>query len=410
MFSLRRNAGGNRPNLPLLAPLTAVILAFTGVASAGRADIEPYGFVRFDAIYDDSPMQQQQYAFWVLNEGKGGEGGGDPRATLHPRLTRLGLRITPYDIGDGAVARATVEVDFQNGGKESREMLRLRHGYFEIAAGDFCFLAGQTWDVIAPLFPAANNDGMMWNAGNLGDRRPQARVTWAPSSGAKGLRVAVAVTQVGAVDGADLDGNGTLDGIDGARPGIEGRIGIASKHREGGGPEIRAGIWGHRANLETATQVGGKTDFESWSAGGDLFFRLSNRFSFEGEAWTGKNLSDVRGGIGQGINMVTGRGISSIGGWAQLAVKPAKKWSLFIGATLDDPDDGDLAEDTAEEPREATGGDPPRTRNRALFGVVRFRPWPMFRLGVEYLNWKTEYAGKGKGTDNRFDTHGTFYF
>ena len=36
-----------------------------------------------------------------------------------------------------------------------------------------------------------------------------------------------------------------------------------------------------------------------------------------GEWWTGKNLSDFRGGIGQGIDAATGREIRSSGGWIE---------------------------------------------------------------------------------------------
>src|SRR2546428_344657 len=66
-----------------------------------------------------------------------------------------------------------LEVDFYNNGlagqSESREALRMRHAYLTMKWDDFTLLAGQTADVISPIYPIVNNDLVMWGAGNLGD-------------------------------------------------------------------------------------------------------------------------------------------------------------------------------------------------------------------------------------------------
>ena len=104
-------------------------------------------------------------------------------------------------------------------------MLRIRHAWLAANAGPLRVLAGQTWDVVAPLFPTANGDTLMWNAGNLGDRRPQARASFARGW----LEAAIAATMTGAVEGRDFgpdtngDGapepDGFPDGQDAAVPG-----------------------------------------------------------------------------------------------------------------------------------------------------------------------------------------------
>jgi hypothetical protein len=53
---------------------------------------------------------------------------------------------------------------------ESRAVPRIRHAYGEMRWDEFSILFGQTWDVISPLLPTINDDSLMWNAGNLGDR------------------------------------------------------------------------------------------------------------------------------------------------------------------------------------------------------------------------------------------------
>ena len=78
----------------------------------------------------------------------------------------------------GARLSGKVEVDFQNGGLESRQVIRIRHGFLKLDWKDVSVLAGQTWDTVSPLFPTVNNDTLQWNAGNVGDRRPQLRLAY----------------------------------------------------------------------------------------------------------------------------------------------------------------------------------------------------------------------------------------
>ncbi len=394
-------------------------LAFLSIAAAAPAPVDavewtPYGFVRFDAIYDDSRMSNHQFPMYALSEDELAGPANDSRTTLHPRLTRFGAKLGAFDLPAPWSARALIEIDFQNGGRESREVIRMRQGYFEVRRGDLAILAGQTWDLISPLYPAANNDGMMWNAGNLGDRRPQARVSWTPSVGQGAIALAVAATQTGAVDSKDLDGNGTLDGSDAAEPGVQGRAGYARAFDSGA--SLKAGAWGHFAREETASPVGEEREFESWVGGFDVSLFPHAKFGVEGEGWSGENLSDIRGGIGQGINRFTGRAVASKGGWAQVVLKPHAKVAVFAGYAIDDPDDEDVP--TLEEATSKSGansaiqalGDTGRTKNEAAFGVVRVRPWAPLQIALEYIHWKTAYAGLDEGTDNRIDAHTTLYF
>ncbi|NKB72270.1 MAG: hypothetical protein GKR89_34770 [Candidatus Latescibacteria bacterium] len=360
---------------------------------AGAGEFTTYGFVRFDAIVDDSRLSHPQFPNWVRSEAPGAE--DDAQLSLHPRLTRVGAKFKPVELDENTKISGVIEADFQNGGKESREILRMRHAYFNLQRGDWHFLAGQTWALISPLYPAANNDGMMWHAGNLGDRHPQARVSYKPEGG---FSLALAVGQTGSVDGQDLDGNGVLDGSDATLPFVQTRVGLAKK-------KFKAGVWGHWASEEVSPRVdaegqplfGGETSFTSTAVGVDASISLSDMLAIEGEGWAGSNLTDMRGGIGQGINGATGEEIASVGGWAQLVVKPNDQWKLFAGATMDTPDEDDVPE----------GG---RTKNQAFFAVGRYKPWKNFQAAFEYLNWKTEYKNGPEGTANRVDIHFTYSY
>ncbi len=89
-------------------------------------------------------------------------------------------------LGDAGLS-GKLELDFENGGSESREIIRIRHAYLQLKKDDVSILAGQTWDLFSPLFPTVDNDTLLWNAGNVGDRRPQFRVSYEPEATARAM-------------------------------------------------------------------------------------------------------------------------------------------------------------------------------------------------------------------------------
>ncbi len=371
-------------------------------ASPRLPSVDIYGFLRVDGIYADSRMQHPQYSMWVRSEGNGGDAvADDAEMTIYPRLTRFGVRLEEFCPTQACGVRlgGKFEIDFQNGGSaESRPAPRLRHGYGTLRIGHFELLAGQTWDLVSPLFPAVHADALLWNAGNTGDRRAQVRLTYAPSLGGKSvLRLAVAAAMPGAIDKQDIDDNGTLDGLDAAVPMGQALVELVAPlwTRRA----FRVGAWGHLAVEETSKPIGTSeaSRWTSWSAGAHLVLPVAEWLWLRGEFFVGRDLSDLRGGIGQGVNAKTGQTIRAIGGWAEVGAQPFAWLRLAAGSSLDDPDDADVP----------TGG---RTRNWTAYGMVDVRPWKAWRVALEYEHWVTDYAGKPSGTANRFDLHLSYYF
>ncbi len=358
---------------------------------SGESRLRFYGFLRVDLVADDSRPDNSQSIFFILSE--------DPRVgrpnarnfTLYPRLTRLGIAY------DGPVVEALgearmsgqLEVDFQNGGRESRPIIRIRHANLKLTRGDFWLLGGQTWDVISPLFPTVNGDTLMWNAGNIGDRRPQLIAAYEPRFEHGQFSFVGGIGLTGAVDALDLDGNGIRDGEESARPNVQARLGYA-RDSWVRGQRVSFGVWGHRGWMRTTRPVAGRTFWGSQSLGFDYAVPLHERVLLRGEAWWGRNLSDMRGGIGQGVNGTTGAAIRSRGGWVETSFRIHPRFTLHPGFSTDDPRDEDLS----------SGG---RTRNRAWWIASRFPLGGGFLLGAEYLRWITDYKGLHRGTDNRFN-------
>jgi hypothetical protein len=373
-------------------------LALAQIAAAGH--VEVYGTARVDVIADDSPTNDTQKPFFVLPEPEEpNEAFRDGQLTIHPRLTRLGVNLR-----GGGRARGNVEVDFQNGGSESRALPRVRHAYLELhfagvpaIGGDWYVLGGQTWDVIAPLVPAANGDTLLWNAGNLGDRRPQLRFTYVRGW----LSAALALVQTGAVDGRDQDrprdaAPGTItvpDGVDAARPGGQARLG-------GQGRRARVGLWAHLGRTASTAYADDGVELAR-AAGLDFEFQPHRRLGLRGEAFWGADLADVRGGIGQGLTD-DGHMVEARGGWLEAPVKVRPRWTVTPGISMDD------AVDEHVDGR-SFGGGAPRSLNRVLYLANRWDLGGGVALGADYLMWATVYAkdvagaATPNGLDNRFN-------
>jgi hypothetical protein len=324
----------------------------------------------------------------------------DAGFAFDPRLTRIGMDVKVGEV-EGTKVNGKLEVDFANfpaGVPESRPAPRIRLAYVDLAGEEFGLRVGQDWDVISPLYPAANNETLMWNAGNTGDRRAQIQGRWVPPGSSFDLKASLGLT--GAVTNEDLDAGvpGTTperDGFDSGLPHLQARGAV----KFGGAGErkpVEVGAWGALGSTETDTSFGGKRHFDVNIVGTDFQVPLSEQFLFRGEAWTGENLGDFRGGIGQSIN-ASGDEIGSAGGWAELAWAATGKTRYHVGSTVDDPDNGDVASGRAD-------------RNAATYlGTVH--DWSSgLRTGFDVIYWETDWKGNSDGDGYRLNLYFQYNF
>ena len=359
-------------------------------APAGTASgeiVSFYGQVRLDAIRDSAQMSPNaQGPFFVKSPDDPNVAGDDDndQFTVHPRLTRLGLNLkAPADTVPGWAISGKIEMDFQGGGSESRPNPRARLLYADFKKGAHDWRVGQDWDIVSPLFPSANDDTLMWNAGNLGDRRAQVKYTYDKGAG---FNLGVGLGLTGAIDAKDLDANGTRDGEDSGVPGLQARFGWKGK-------KASFGLWGVRAWEETTNAVASERDFHTSVVGMDWSAPLGKKADLKGEAWTGTNLSDFRGGIAQGVNTTTGEGIGSRGGWIEFGINTVPKHRLAFGYSVDNPTDSDLA------------GAGARTKNWTEYLHNRWQLGNNLELGANVVFWETEYLGQASGKNRRLDLY-----
>jgi len=343
-----------------------------------------YGFARLDVLADDSRMSDVAQPMFVTLEGDHGHLDGE--MTMTPRLSRVGLSIDEWELSENWTGEGKVEIDFAGG--SGANAIRLRHAYASVSYKKRIeLLAGQTADLISPLFPSAQNDTQLLFAGNTGDRRPQVQLAVYPTDK---LRLAVAAGTPGWISHGDLDGNGMVDTKTTMRPMLQW---LAELRQRMNGDVLRFGVWGHASRDDLPDG----THYSSYSTGIHIYLPIVDNFVWLGEAYMGQNLADIGGGIGQGVNFAAGKQVRGVGGWIEAAALPTKRHMLAIGASADAVYEDDV-----------NMGD--RTRNNTFYGVLRYKPRPAIQLGLEYLYWKTLYKDMGEGVANRFDMHLSVFF
>lgn len=386
------------------APAPAPAESAKGILTKAGSFLEFYGFLRIDALYDSKRMSDTQIAQWVNPAGGAND---DPDFTMHGRLTRLGVNLKGQDLKDlwDAKLTGTLEIDFYDfDTSDSRNRIRMRKALGKVAWKNLSFQFGQDADVISPLMPAVNADMVNWNAGNLGDRRPQFRTDMWTEMGDTTLKFQQSFGLTGAVSGVNRDGVQPTDGESSGLPATQLRLAAETALYSFGEKNTKAkaelGLWGHYAREKTDTPVAGSARhwFTTYAMGLDISLPLfwEDKLKLVGEVWTGKNLADVRGGIGQHINTQTGDEIRSRGGWAQLEFKANSNFTFYGGFSIDDPIDTDVH----------TGG---RLGNQ-MYYLAAIAKFGSFTTGLEAVDWTTRHSGAARGESNRYRLYFSYSF
>ncbi len=331
--------------------------------SAGKY-IEIYGNVNLDLIYDTTRTNSGNWALFIKRNG--GKHWSDDAAAVvptgdkndnefqvNPRASRLGLNLKGQEIKEiGAKISAKAEIDFFGGDISTgdwKAVPRWRHLYFSLDWGWFEFLAGQTFDVISPMYPASIDNGATWWMGNTGGRRPQARLTFKPKFDDQGVFIGqIAVARPSTVSGHDNDGDGNNDGEDAGMPQIQWRLAVDRPLWTQ--KSFVVGISGHYQQEQTQTPIGLKKNdsFDSWSVIGELSMPIIDELVLRGEVFYGVNLKDIYGGALQGVNTYSGEAIAAMGFWADLTYTPLTWLKVAAGFAMDDPEDNDLPKPVSE--------------------------------------------------------------
>ncbi|MFC1781249.1 DcaP family trimeric outer membrane transporter [Planctomycetota bacterium] len=345
-------------------------------------DVDFYGYLKLDMAYDTSRIENGNYAQWAEQEHDNDD---DNQFNMTAKESRFGLNINGPDNGSMQTS-GRVEVDFYGaGGAENKAELMMRHAYIKLdwPESKFDIIAGQTSDVISPLYPSTINYSVGWWVGNIGYRRPQIRITKEldfVSGGSLKLEGALART----IGRQDMTTDPTDSGEDAGFPTLQGRVSTTVPLFFSRTATL--GLSAHVGEEEyDITDTGSNTDFDTWSVNFDITQPVFDMVTIQAELFTGENLDAYFGGIGQGVT-TSGTNIyeeiGSKGGWIAASIGPWKNKKFNVGIAVDDVDRDDV-------------NDGDRILNRCLFANVVCPINAQTDFGFELSHWRTEYHGSG---------------
>ncbi len=368
-------------SLPAAAIALAAPFIVGGNLLAQSSGIEAHlrGLVLVNAFYDSGKFNNSDVPQFTLPpDPPGGPPSSAVGATM--RQSRVTVEATVPELAGGALA-GELDVDFYGGqqastGGRTFPLLRLRRAFAELTWSHAAIFVGQESPPIAGVNPstlASIGFPEFAGAGNLWLWIPQVRLRGmldGPGRMRLGMEVAVLAPTSGDAQTAFLTQPDIAERS--GRPYLEGRINA----RWGEGADAgEASIGAHYGWLAT----GPTRRARSKAVAASVWTPLGRRVEFRAEAFAGEALAGLGGGgIGQsfGRDSVT---VGTIGGWAQLNVRPTAAWEIGAGAGIDDPDDGDLDPTVA------------RLRNVALEGHAAWRLAPLV-VGVEVRRLRTRYG------------------
>ncbi len=373
----------------------------------GEYRIVPYGYVSASLISESQRTYPGDYTFFVYSPVPSTE----QLFHVDAKSTRVGLDLSGPAVGwcGGAASGGKVEIDFQGSFvTENKAGVLLRHAYCEVKNEEFRLVAGQTWDVISPLYPGVITYPVGWAGGNIGYRRAQFRgeryFAWSDSllfTAQGSLNVDIA---------SDFAGSTLNQGDHSGWPVLEGRLATTIGPRGKGCRPIQFGVSGHIGEQKYdfyngSTQVASNEPERTWSLNADIRIPLGERWGFQGEFFTGENLGTFLGGILQGVNVqrapvtqtfISANTVRSTGGWFEVWYDWRSDLHSHFGYSLDDPCDSDL-----------TSG---RLYNQFYFGNIIYDVTPKFALGLELTQWKTLWVGSPTGDSTRVEFQAKYGF
>jgi hypothetical protein len=199
---------------------------------------------------------------------------------------------------------------------------------------DTSIVAGQDYLFFSPLTPTSYASlaiPALSYSGNLWGWTPQVRVEHrfhVSEGSAVTVEAGILQTLSGDIPAFDYERTATW----GERSGVPGTASRVAWHRSAFGQNIVAGIGGFygRQNWGFSRSV------DSWAGTADLTVPFGRLVEFTGQFYRGRAVGGLGGGIGQSVlwngaffdRNTEVYGLDSVGGWAQIKLKPSVKFEL----------------------------------------------------------------------------------
>lgn len=346
-------------------------------------EVVPYGYFKFDAIYDSAHTAFGDAAVYAVPKSL--SGGGKEDLTFSARETRIGLNVKAPDTSTLKVT-GRFEADFYGDLiNQDSYQFRLRLAYMDAAWGDgWSVRLGQDWDTYTSFHPKMLDAGILAGTGHLYGRRPQARLTKVTA-----LSDTTRITLKTAVENGyknDVDSDGQQDSNAAGIPQSVAQAALETRLLTTRDSVFSvSGLYGEEKTRKA-------TNPDTYSVELILLaaqLPLADPFTLQGTLWSGQNLDAYYAGVLQGINLTQGNTVAANGGWLEGVYDINTRLALALGYGIDNPDDDDLSIATA------------RTLNQRVFTTLFYKLTPSLMIGGEYSVIKTSFKGEDDVIDNR---------
>ncbi|WP_263383151.1 hypothetical protein [Granulicella arctica] len=383
----------------------------TKIESASKYPLRVTGLILFNAFSNAGVVNNVDLPGVALSrpaDGPHGSTGGSLRQTI------LGVEGTGPRIL-GARSSAEVSADLFGGltyneygySTSVGNIIRLRQGKISLDWDKTTIDAGVVNPIISPLSPtsfATVAEPALSSAGNLWTWSPQIRIEQrVPLSGQRTLHLEAALLDPASPPAVGSTVQGSSPTEASRHPSVEGRIsyGGSTNYGEsaGGSDASHHLVFGLAAY--TGDQLYGTTHVHSWAATADWQLPVYRWFTLSGEAYRGRALGGLGGGVYKdiltGTSHTTGlpltTGVDAVGGWAQ--------WKTRFSSTLEANAVFGLDDALASNFRRiilpsSTSPYSLYARNSMVVGNVIYRPRTYLILSPEYRRITT-WPGAGTG-------------
>jgi len=426
------------PAAPVVAPAAPVVVAMAEPAPVAKpaemsatvagTKISLYGRLELNAAFEDGLTS----GLWTANAPKNANKDAQGRTTFSAARTRFGFNLEGPSKDDEPSLKGKFEADFagssaydnfrgsvgtvSSGNVVTTSGFRLRQSWGSVTYKDIglTILFGQTDDVVNPLDPPSINPSSFNATGNIGNRRPQIRITEAIGP----VEVAVAATHdriynyTARLDKDSSDANTDKSVSERSNPpaipAFQGRVGLKLPATWAGEKaNFALGVGGLYGSNKAAddTDKSYASPEPAYMFGADLSLPIIDILTLTGEFFTGQNLSRYEGSLGQSRAYSKDGGIKSIGWWGGLAAKLPANFSANAGVGAESLDDKSKTANGIES-------------SMFIFGNVAYNFTSAAKVTFEYVNLAADYTDtNGKDTDksnaghlNRFELNFRYDF
>ena len=360
--------------------------------SESGLQITPYGYLVFEGVYSDRPLDCDWSADFVKNKGR------QNNTTLSMQDSILGVQFMTPEAINGWKFSGKAEFDLAGGDQNSYDF-HWRHLYVDAAhESGWSILFGQTWHLWKMVTPNEIDGAWMENAGHPYRRSPQLRITKKWDFEDSSLEWRVGIVKGGPGMGSDRDGDGVQDNTASAWGLFETALVYDHESAWDEGRRWLVGIGGmygrDRSNRMSARGIydGESDEYNSQMvmlAGQVPFLQ---KFTLTGQIFAGENLGRVQAGCAQGVGFdsigARGEEVRTVGGFIDLAYELNDTWSFAAGYGFDNPSD-----------RAARNSENILFNDRAYIAAF-YRILDNFKLGLEYAHLTTRY---GEDNDRHTD-------